>query len=416
MAFWAIVLAMVAASGYLLWRTVRRMPDLGTLGGAEHADMAVYRAQLEEVEGNLARGIIGASEAEPLKVEIARRILEHDRTQRHARAEVAKPGGIALPMLLTVLCFAGAFALYDKLGAPGYPDQPMSMRLERAAGFYAERLTQIEAEAEAAASGAIPQPPEPDPAYATLMEQLRSTTAQNPDSIEGFRLLVQHETRLGNLMAAADALRHIIALQGPAQTTAFDHAQLADLYVQSAAGYVSPEAEAELAQALALSPKNGTARFYMGLMWAQTGRPDRAFSYWRPLLEEGPEDAPWIAPIRAQMPLLADAAGVTYTPPPTASAPLALPGPDAADVAAASEMSAQDRTAMIRSMVDGLSARLASEGGSAQEWARLIAALGVLGEKDRAMAIWTEAQEVFAGHAPELAALKAAANQAGLAQ
>ena len=188
---------------------------------------------------------------------------------------------------------------------------------------------------------------------------------------------------------------------------------LADSYILAAGGYVSPEAEAALASALERDPKNGTARFYMGLMWAQTGRPDLAFRFWRALLEEGPEEAPWIPPIRAQIGMLAAAAGVDYAPPP---APGAAPGPDAADVAAAAEMSDEDRQGMIRSMVDRLSDRLATEGGPPEDWARLISSLGVLGDTERAAAIWAEAQTVFAGREADLATIRAAAEQAGVAE
>ena len=69
---------------------------------------------------------------------------------------------------------------------------------------------------------------------------------------------------------------------------------------------------------------------------------------------------------------------------------------------------------MVRGMVEGLSDRLATQGGAPEEWARLIQALGVLGETDRAEAIWTEAAEVFAGDAAALATVTAAAEQAGL--
>lgn len=71
---------------------------------------------------------------------------------------------------------------------------------------------------------------------------------------------------------------------------------------------------------------------------------------------------------------------------------------------------------MIRSMVDSLSDRLASQGGPAGDWARLIGALVVLGDVDQAQAIWTEAQTVFARDAEGLALLQAAAQQAGLAE
>ena len=58
-------------------------------------------------------------------------------------------------------------------------------------------------------------------------------------------------------------------------------------------------------------------------------------------------------------------------------------------------MTDDERTEMIRGMVDGLSDRLATEGGPASDWARLIGALGVLGETERAAAIWNEARDVF---------------------
>ncbi len=59
-------------------------------------------------------------------------------------------------------------------------------------------------------------------------------------------------------------------------------------------------------------------------------------------------------------------------------------------------MTPEDRMDMIRSMVDGLSDRLATDGGPPEDWARLINALGVLGDTEQAAAIWTEAQSVFA--------------------
>jgi cytochrome c-type biogenesis protein CcmH len=80
-------------------------------------------------------------------------------------------------------------------------------------------------------------------------------------------------------------------------------------------------------------------------------------------------------------------------------------GPSAADIAAASEMSAEDRAEMIRGMVNGLSDRLATDGGPPPDWARLITALGVLGETDRARAIAAEAREVFADDAGALAVI-----------
>ena len=77
-------------------------------------------------------------------------------------------------------------------------------------------------------------------------------------------------------------------------------------------------------------------------------------------------------------------------------------------------MTTEDRQEMIRGMVARLSDRLATEGGSAAEWAQLIGALGVLGQQDRAKAIYDEAKTRFAADAEALARLESAASMAGL--
>jgi cytochrome c-type biogenesis protein CcmH len=71
---------------------------------------------------------------------------------------------------------------------------------------------------------------------------------------------------------------------------------------------------------------------------------------------------------------------------------------------------------MIRTMVEGLEARLLSKGGSVEEWSRLITSLGVLGDTDRAQSAYERALVVFAGKSEALATLRAAAEQAGVAE
>ncbi|SPH17558.1 hypothetical protein DEA8626_01081 [Defluviimonas aquaemixtae] len=403
MPFWIVAACLAAAAGALLLRALFRA---GREGSA-NSDIAVYRTQLEGVERDLARGVIEAGEAERTRIEISRRILEADRSG--AATEATRRGSPLVPLLATGVALSGAFALYLKIGAPGYPDLPIAKRIERAEAFRATRPSQ--AEAEAAGQSESPRP-EPDAAYLELMERLRAAVAEHPDDLTGQRLLARNEANLGNYAAAAAAQARVVAL-ADAKATAQDFAALADNYILAADGYVSPEAEAALAETLVRDPRNPTARFYMGLMWAQTGRPDRAFQLWRALLEEGPEEAPWIPPIRADIIMLAEAAGVDYTPPAPAGS---APGPDAGDIAAASEMDADERTEMIRGMVDGLADRLATEGGPAEDWARLISSLAVLGETERATAIWSEAQSVFADREAELATVRAAATGAGIAE
>jgi cytochrome c-type biogenesis protein CcmH len=204
----------------------------------------------------------------------------------------------------------------------------------------------------------------------------------------------------------------VIALRGEAAEVR-DLAGRAELLVQAAGGYVSPEAEAAFREVLDRDPVNGAARFYLGLLDWQTGRPDRAFSIWRDLLEQSPPDAPWVAPIRAGIGELAQMAGVRYTPPPEGAAPLR--GPQAADIDAAGRMSAADRMDMISGMVSGLAQRLADQGGAPDEWAQLIRAYGVLQQTDRADAAWRQAQAAHGRDPGAMDIIRAAAQDAGVA-
>ena len=182
--------------------------------------------------------------------------------------------------------------------------------------------------------------------------------------------------------------------------------------VLAAGGYVSPEAEQALSRALQLDPQNGPARYYWGLMMAQTGRPDQAFRIWDRLLRAGPPDAPWIPPIRAQIEEIAARAGVDYAMPDPGTGQA---GPSRADIEAAGQMSAEERMQMIEGMVSSLSNRLATEGGPPTEWARLINALGVLGRGEEARGIYDEAIGVFADDPGALDLIQQAGERAGVA-
>ena len=93
-----------------------------------------------------------------------------------------------------------------------------------------------------------------------------------------------------------------------------------------------------------------------------------------------------------------------------------LPGPNSDQIDSAKNMSDQERMEMIQGMVTSLSNRLATEGGSVNEWARLIRALGVLGETTSASNIWKEAQNVFSKSAKDLEILQKAAKAAKVSQ
>lgn len=408
MAFWIIVAALTIGVAAILGLTLLR----GRVGDAPPAayDLRVYRDQLQEIERDTARGVIAADEAERLRTEISRRVLAADAQLRAGVVEGGAPRGLGIVMaaLIVAAIAGGAVLIYGRIGAPGYPDLPMAARLAASEAARAARLDQATAE-ERFGPGAAGAAQNVSEDYLRLIEQLRKTVAERPEDPQGLRFLVRSEAALGNMAAARQAQAQLIAVLGDA-ATASDHATLADLMINAGGGYVSTEAEAALRAALDREAREPTARFYLGLYYLQVDRPDAAFRLWRDLLEESTEDAPWTEPIRAQIEEVAALAGERYSLPPRAG----MPGPDAGEIAAAQDMDPEARQEMIRGMVAGLAARLEQDGGSAEDWARLINAYGVLGETEKARVAWNAAQTVFAEDAERLALLRAAAQSAGI--
>lgn len=399
--FWTVAAAMAVLVAAWLFRGLMRGTEAPAPAAAQ--DMQVYRDQLAEADRDLARGTLTTAEAARVKTEIARRLLEADRAL-NAAAPVAAARMPWAAMALVLAAMAGALVLYSRVGVPWYPDLPIRERLAMADEAMANRPGQAEAEA---AAGSQP-PIQPDDEFLQLMEKLRDAVdPATATDLRGLDLLARNEATLGNFIAARAAQQRLVAVKGD-EASSEDHAALAELMILAAGGYVSPEAEQALMRALERDPRNGTARYFSGLMFAQGGRFDRAFAFWRPLLEQSPPGAPWVAPIRAQIEEVAMRAGISYQLPETAS------GPTIEDMEAAAGMTPEERQQMVEDMVARLQDRLATEGGPAGDWARLIAALGTLGRQEQAQAIYDEAKTRFEGHAEDLAALSAAAASAGL--
>jgi len=410
MIFWitSIALALMVTVSLVLV-LLRRSPDRG-----EGHDLQVYRDQMRDIERDLTRGVINAEDAEKVRVEVSRRILVADSEAREAPGEQASSSvvGWVMAVALGLVLVAGSVGLYAQMGAPGYGDMGLQQRIALAEKARDERPDQQAFEASMPAQPAL----DLDADYRALVTQLRETVASRPDDLAGQQLMALHEARSGDFIAAHQAQARVIALMGDT-VGAQQFAEYGELLIVAAGGYVSPQAEDALRAALELDPANGPSRYYWGLMLGQTGRPDLAFRVWEGTLRQGPEDAHWLEPIRAGIEEMAWRAGVRYTLPtapmsPTLAAPLA--GPSAEDMEMAAEMTPEQQQAMIRGMVNRLAGRLAEQGGSPGEWAQLITALGTLGEKDRAQAIYDEAKTVFASNSVALGEVSVAARIAGL--
>lgn len=398
MVFWIAALFLTLVCVALLVASFRTPPD------ASAPDLEVYRDQLAELDRDAARGIIAPQEADATRTEVARRLLAADAAAKTQTA--GWQGNITIGAgLAAVLVIGVTGATYWRLGAPGYGDMPLASRIGAIEAQRAARVGQAVAEAQ------VPdQIDESRPEVTQLAAQLRDVLQSRPDDLRGWRLAVETENGLGNMEMAWRAQNRVVAILGD-EATAADFALLAELMIVAGGGYISPEAESALARALELDPRNGTARYFTGLMYAQGGRPDLAWPIWRRLVGDSQPDAPWLPPIYSQIEAISVAAGD-----PTPVEQLARPrGPTEADVAAMGELTLEERMDQIGGMIESLSARLAADGGPPRDWAQLITSYGVVGRTDAASIVYEEAKLLFADDPAALDILAAGADRAGLA-
>jgi len=411
MLFWIIsaALALLIAALFALALLTRRAE-------AEHPaayDLRIYRDQLKEVERDLARGVINEADAERIRTEVGRRVLAADAQLAIADVSSQQPRALTIVIAATIalILTGGGVAIYTQLGTPGLGDLPHKARLQASQDLYSSRSSHEAFLARLPVRNA----PQQEAGYLELVERLREAVASRPDELQGQQFLAQSEARLGNYAAARAAQSAVIRLKGEA-VGASDFVTMAQMYITEADGYVSPEAEAALRRALRADRTDPVARYFLGQMWLQNDRPDRAFGLWSQLLNEGPEEAPWIAPIRQSIDDIAWLAGVDYTQPAPSEMATDMPGPSVQDIENAGEMTPEERQEMVQSMVQRLNDRLATEGGTPEEWARLISAYGSLGDESRARAIWLEAQQRFADTPDALETVRRGAARAGVDQ
>ena len=148
-----------------------------------------------------------------------------------------------------------------------------------------------------------------------------------------------------------------------------------------------------------MRPNDVAAQYYIGISLAQQGRPGEALKMWRKLAAETPVDAPWRADLITWMRRAAEETGTELGSIPSAPASArqtaeTAPGPSQEDIAAAAEMSPEERMDMIRSMVEQLAARLVDEPDDLDGWLRLGRSYSVLGRHAESRDAYARAADI----------------------
>ena len=330
-------------------------------------DQAVYRDQLQELDREIARGLLTQGDADAARLEIQRRLLASD--QIPAKPSVLSRSPVIAALVFVVVGF-GSVGGYLWLGAPGIPDEPFASRPATAANTDASEHATLQE------------------ATAKLEDKLR----QNPSDPEGWLLYGRSLAMLNQWDKSAEAYQHAIDLGDKSPDVAADRAEM---MVMGAGGTVTPAAEDAFRQVLKVDPRNGLARFYLSTAAAQAGEPLKAIEGWQALLADMPSDASVRDAVGQRIAEAAKAAGIPVPELAKGTAPAqpeaGAPGPDAKAMADAASLPEDQRQAMIRGMVEKLAAKQQAEPGNLEGWLRLGQAYAVLHEPDKSTAAFDKA-------------------------
>lgn len=402
--FWAAAALMTVAALAAVIVPLLRRPRQSGPGRAEF-DLTVYKDQLAEIGRDRERGLLGEAEAEAASIEIQRRMLKAT-----GPAGGEAPGGEdgtgggpgqrslnrAAAAILAAAIPIAAFGFYIALGSPDMPNLP-----------YAER----DIGAEIVAREGRLERAEVLQLTAPLVEALK----KNPGDAKGWLLLGRTYLTINEFDGALDAFRRATELSNRRPEIA---ASYAEAMIMAEDGRVPAAAKKLFTDILAADPFNTKARYYLGLEKAQAGNLKDALQAWVDLATLSPAGASWLDSVNRQIAGAARELGIdpgavkpsaraltlaltmglgaprTQSLPAAAMPPAANPapaspansstGPGAADVEAASRMSAADRDRMIRSMVQRLADRLADNPNDLAGWRRLAKAYEVLGDEEKA--------------------------------
>jgi cytochrome c-type biogenesis protein CcmH len=349
MALWFVFVLMTAAAAFaVLWPLARNKPV--RLGG----DVAVYRDQLDEIQRDRASGLIGDAEAEAARVEVSRRLIaaaDAADAERPADAKSSLLQRRITAIAGLVLLPAGAFALYLTLGSPDLPGEPLALRM---------------------------QAPKDTNDIQTMVAEVESHVAKNPNDGKGWEVLGPVYMRLGRYDDAVRAWHNAIAING---SNAEREANYGEAVVAAANGVVTDEAKAAFDRALKIYPQDVMARFYMGMAADQDGKRAEAEKIWNDLIAGAPPDAPWVEVVRRAL--------ARNTPAGGAAAP-----------AVAAEGAPADHD--VNAMVERLAERLKKDGADVQGWLQLVRSYRVLGQNDKMQVALADARKALAGDADRL--------------
>lgn len=397
----------------------------------QSADLAVYRDQLRAIDMEREQGLLDPTEAEAARAELGRRLL---RAADEARGAAGEQGGDGQPIArqdegakphflksrplvigIATLVPLISIAIYLTVGSPALPGLPFA---ERVANGKSER------------------------SIIDLIGMVEARLREHPDDGRGWEVLGPVYMKQQRFDDAARAYANSLRLNGE---SAARLAGFAEALVLANNGIVIPDARKAYRRLLVLAPDQSEPRFWLALAKEQDGDLAGAIGDLDAMLKGAPDGAPWRTLVESKLGELREAlaGGGARRAPQSGSTesgstgrdstenaasaasgvprqttdpalPQSQPGPGAADMAAAAQMTPEERSAFISKMVEGLAARLAADGKDLEGWKRLMRAYKVMGREVEAAKALSDARRALEGDKPALEALDALARDLGI--
>lgn len=388
MALWLSIGVLFLCVTGLILRPILR-PVAGDAGMSDDdSHLMVYKDQLEELNREKAKGALSDDQAEAMEAEIRRNLLSAARQSSGHSQSALSPALKTAAIIVCAAIPAASFILYAQLGTPSLPDLPL-----------AERDVADQSQ------GRIPE------GMAQAIEALRNELEANPDNADGWVALSRALIAADQVLEAVSALRTAADL---APNNIQIKGDLASTLTQASQGVVGQEAAELFGEILKSEPGDPRARYFNGLITAQSGDLQGAIAIWRGLEADSPFDAPWMPAVQSSVQAAGEQLGIDPTTIKPQRVNIGRRAPSQKEIAAIEALSEQEREALVNSMVENLAARMEEEPDNIEGWVRLIRSYGVLGRMDDAQAAYAKATSSSDWSEQDAARLEGLANEMGL--
>jgi cytochrome c-type biogenesis protein CcmH len=251
--FSLIAVALVAVALAFVLPALLKARARGDEASRATVNAAIYRQEVDELQQEVVRGELPPGEAQSMRKELHRRLMEETRESRAAPPSVTRARAVALAVAVALPVVAGL--LYFTVGKPD-------------------------------ALGDDAPAPAGEPAKGDYVEQLQSHLSRQPRDGRGWVLLARAQADRNEFKAAADAYEKALTVSEKVAKDPGVLCEYADALGMVQGGRLAGRPAELIAKALSINPAHPAALEMAGSVAYEEGRYADAVRYWKQLLAD----------------------------------------------------------------------------------------------------------------------------------